>query len=51
VTPQRWRSFRHHTTRAQSEQLKRFRFHRRRETYLASLEARWETAAQSALLP
>jgi len=51
LTPHHWRSFRHQTTRAQSEQLKRFRFHRRREIYLASLEARWETAAQSALLP
>jgi hypothetical protein len=51
LAPQRWRSFRHQTTSAQSEQLKRFRFHRRRETYLASLETRWEIAAQSVLLP
>jgi hypothetical protein len=51
VTPQRWRQTRPRTIVAQSEQLKRFRFHCKRETYLASLETRWATAAQSALLP
>jgi hypothetical protein len=51
VTPERWRQTRQRTTLAQSEQLKRFRFHCKRETYLASLEARWVAASQSALLP
>jgi hypothetical protein len=51
VTPERWRQVRQKTTLAQSEQLKRFRFHRKREIYLASLETRWSTAARSALLP
>lgn len=51
VTPERWRQTRQRTTVAQSEQLKRFRFHCKRDSYLASLEARWATAAQSVLLP
>ncbi len=51
VTPERWRRLRQETTGAQSEQLKRFRFRRRRETFLASLETRWADAAQSVLLP
>ena len=51
LTPQRWRHVRQQTTLAQSEQLKRFRFRHRRETFLASLETRWVTASQSALLP
>jgi hypothetical protein len=51
VSPQEWRQQRKLTTGAQCEQLKRFRFRRKRATYLASLEARWEMAAQSGLLP
>jgi hypothetical protein len=51
VTPEQWRRVRKQTTGAQSEQLKRFRFRRKRATYLASLETRWEIATQSAILP
>ena len=51
VTPEHWRRLRKETTGAQSEQLKRLRFRRKRATFLASLETRWEAAAQSALLP
>lgn len=51
VSPERWRHLRKQTTVAQSEQLKRFRFRRKRATFLASLETRWAAAAQSALLP
>jgi hypothetical protein len=51
VAPQQWRHVRQQTTLAQSEQLKRFRFRQRRETFLASLETRWATASQTALLP
>jgi hypothetical protein len=51
VTPERWRCLRKETTVAHSEQLKRFRFHRKRATFLTSLETRWAAAAQSALLP
>ena len=51
VTPEHWRRLRKETTGAQSEQLKRFRFRRKRTTFLASLEMRWEAAAQSVLLP
>ena len=51
VTPERWRCVRKETTGAQSEQLKRFRFCRKRATFLASLETRWAAAAQSLLLP
>lgn len=51
VTPEQWRRLRKETTGAQSEQLKRFRFRRKRAPFLASLETRWEVAAQSVLLP
>jgi hypothetical protein len=51
VSPEHWRHTRQRTSDAQSEQLKRFRFHCKRDTYLASLETRWATAAQSVLLP
>lgn len=51
VTPAQWRQQRRETTGAQREQLKRFRFRRKRSAYLASLEERWETAARSVLLP
>jgi Transposase IS66 family len=43
----RWRVFRRETKAAQSEQLKRFRFRHKRQQYLASLEARWATAAST----
>jgi hypothetical protein len=51
VRPEEWRQQRQLTTGAQHEQLKRFRFRRKRATYLAALEERWQTAAQSVLLP
>lgn len=51
VPPDRWRHLRQQTTSVQSEQLKRFRFHHKRATFLAALEMRWETAAQSGVLP
>jgi hypothetical protein len=47
----RWSEMRRETTVAQSEQLTRFRFRHKRQSLLASLEERWATAAQSALLP
>jgi len=47
----RWRELRRETTVAQSEQLTRFRFRHKRQSLLASLEERWATTAQSALLP
>jgi hypothetical protein len=47
----RWRQLRQETTRAQSEQLTRFRFRHKRQALLASLEERWATPAQSAPLP
>jgi hypothetical protein len=51
ISPACWRRVRKETTAAQSEQLKRFRFCHKREAYLASLEQRWSTAAQTTLLP
>jgi hypothetical protein len=51
VTPEHWRRLRQETKVVQSEQLKRFRFRRKRAVYLASLETRWVSSAQSALLP
>ncbi len=47
----RWRELRRQTTRAQSEQLTRFRFRHKRQSLLASLEGRWAVATQSAPLP
>jgi hypothetical protein len=47
----RWRELRQETTIAQSEQLTRFRFRHKRQSLLASLEERWATPTQSALLP
>jgi hypothetical protein len=47
----RWRELRRESSRAQSEQLTRFRFRHKRQALLASLEERWATTAQSALLP
>lgn len=45
ISPQRWREARKAIRSCQSEQLKRFRFLHRRQTYLASLEQRWAQAA------
>ena len=47
----RWRELRRQTTRAQQEQLTRFRFRHKRSSLLASLESRWSEATQSASLP
>ena len=47
----RWRELRRETALAQSEQLTRFRFRHKRHSFLASLEQRWASAAQSAPLP
>src|SRR2546422_1071281 len=47
----RWRELRRESTVAQSEQLKRFRFRHKRQTYLSSLEERWAAAAPTPLLP
>ena len=47
----RWRALRHEATIAQHEQLTRFRFHHRRQAYLASLEERWVAAATTHPLP
>ncbi len=47
----RWRELRRETIGAQREQLTRFRFRHKRQSLLASLEARWATTAQSAPLP
>jgi hypothetical protein len=40
----RWKELRRETTRAQSEQLTRFRFRHKRQSLLASLEVRWAGA-------
>jgi Transposase IS66 family len=47
----RWRELRQQTTRAQQEQLTRFRFRHKRSSVLASLESRWTEATQSVSLP
>jgi len=47
----RWKELRQQTTRAQQEQLTRFRFRHKRSSVLASLESRWLEATQSASLP
>lgn len=47
----RWRELRGQTSRAQHEQLTRFRFRHKRQALLASLETRWTTVSQSAPLP
>lgn len=46
-----WKELRQQTTRAQQEQLTRFRFRHKRSSVLASLESRWSEATQSASLP
>jgi hypothetical protein len=51
LDPVRWRQLRRQTTRAQGEQLTRFRFRHKRQALLASLEERWVVATQSAPLP
>jgi hypothetical protein len=51
LDPVRWRQLRRETTRAQGEQLTRFRFRHKRQALLASLEGRWAVATQSAPLP
>jgi hypothetical protein len=47
----RWRQLRQETTTAQSEQLQRFRFLHKRESYLAALERRWAAVAPTQPLP
>ena len=47
----RWRVLRREASVAQHEQLTRFRFRHKRQALLASLEARWATAAPTLLLP
>ena len=46
-----WRKHRRESRAATSEQLKRFRFRRKRQVYLAALEARWAAAAPTSFLP
>ena len=47
----RWRELRRQSSRAQREQLIRFRFRHKRQSWLASLETCWATATQSVPLP
>jgi Transposase IS66 family len=47
----RWRELRQETKAAQGEHLTRFRFRHKRQQFLASLEARWETASPTHSLP
>jgi len=47
----RWREVRQETKTTQSELLKRFRFRHKRQQFLASLEARWETVSPTHPLP
>jgi hypothetical protein len=47
----RWRELRRETTVAQHEQLTRFRFRHKRQTFLTSLEERWAAAAPPHSLP
>lgn len=46
-----WRKQRRACKTARSEQLKRFRFRQKPQAYLASLEARWQAAAPTSVLP
>jgi hypothetical protein len=48
INPQQWKEARKTTILAQSEQLKRFRFHHKREKIIPTLENRWAAAAASA---
>jgi hypothetical protein len=47
----RWHQLRRETTTAHREQLQRFRFLHKRETYLATLESRWAAVAPTQPLP
>jgi hypothetical protein len=47
----RWREIRCKASTVQREQLTRFRFRHKRETFLARLEQRWAAAAPTLLLP
>jgi hypothetical protein len=47
----RWHALRQETTASHREQLTRFRFRHKRQAFLASLEARWEAAVPTLLLP
>jgi hypothetical protein len=47
----RWRALRQETTLAHQEQLTRFRFRHKRQTYLHSLEERWAAASPTHSLP
>lgn len=47
----RWHQLRRETTAAHGEQLQRFRFRHKRESYLTSLELRWAAAAPTQSLP
>jgi hypothetical protein len=47
----RWRELRRQSSRAQREQLIRFRFRHKRQSLLASLETRWASVTQSVPLP
>jgi hypothetical protein len=47
----RWRELRRQGSRAQREQLIRFRFRHKRQSLLAALETRWAAATQSVPLP
>ena len=51
LDPGHWRERRHQTTRAQHEQLTRYRFRHKRQSLLVSLESCWAEATQSASLP
>jgi Transposase IS66 family len=46
-----WRELRRQSSRAQREQLIRFRFRHKRQSLLTSLETRWATSTQSVPLP
>jgi hypothetical protein len=46
-----WRQQRRESRAARSSLLKRFRFCHKRQVFLASLEARWEAAAPTSVLP
>jgi hypothetical protein len=46
-----WRKQRRESKTAMTEQIKRFRFRHKRQTYLASLEARWDATVPTSVLP
>ena len=51
VAPASWRQVRQETRTSQQEQLNRYRFRHRPLAYLAALEARWERASCTGVLP